>query len=246
MLCRDVGLFLLLFLFANAVQAVTVDELVAKNIEAKGGIEKIRAIESLRLDGRLQVGGADSAFELQYAHQLKRGGKLRSEASLQGLTAITAFDGKVAWQIQPFQGRKDPEQLAADQAKELAQQADIDGALVDWRGKGHKVEYQGTEDVDGTLAHKLKVSLANGNTQYVYLDPDYFLEIRVLSQSKVRGVLIEEESDLGNYERVAGVHVPFSIESGSKGGPRNQKITIDKAEANLTLDDALFALPVPK
>jgi hypothetical protein len=225
---------------------ITADELVAKNIEAKGGIEKIRAIQSLRTDGRLHFGGGGFSVELGFAQMQKRGGKYRNEASLQGLTAVQAYDGKDAWQIQPFQGRRDPEKLAADQAKSLAQTADLDGPLVDWKAKGHKLEYLGTEDVDGTPAHKLKVSLADGDTQYVYLDPDYFLEIRTVLQSKVRGVEFEQETDIGNYERVAGVYVPFSIESGPKGQPKGQKIIIEKAEANVAMDDALFSFPAAK
>lgn len=228
---------------ATGAQAVTVDELVAKNIEAKGGIEKIKAISSLRLEGRMHYSEGSFSLDLGYAQLQKRGGKYRSETSLQGLTAVMAYDGKDAWQIQPFQGRKDPERMVADQAKNLAQQADIDGPLVDWKAKGHRVDYLGTEDVDGTLAHKLKVALADGDTQYVYLDPNYFLEIRIATLSRMRGVEFEQETEVGNYERVAGVYVPFSIESGPKGQPKNQKITIEKAEANVEIDDALFAFP---
>lgn len=230
---------------AGGAHAVTVDELVAKNIEARGGIDRIKAIQSLKTEGRLFFTG-NFSVELGYSDLIKRGGKYRNEASLQGLTAVQAYDGKQAWQIQPFQGRKDPEKLAADQAKSLARQADIDGPLVDWKAKGHKIEYLGTEDVDGTAAHKLKVSLADGDIQYIYLEPDHFLEIRNLTRSTVRGVEYEQETDVGNYERVAGVYLPFSYESGPRGQPKNQKISIEKAEANVELDDALFALPAAK
>jgi len=231
---------------AVSAQSPTVYELIEKNVHARGGIDKLRAIRSLRFEGSLQVAGGDSSFELGYMQFHRRGGGYRTEASLQGLTAVTAWDGKDAWQIQPFQGRKDPERLAADQAKGLAQSADIDGPLVDWRDKGHKVEYMGTQDVDGTLAHKIKIKLADGDTQYVYLDPEYFLEIRSSTLTTVRGVEFEQENDLGNYEQVAGVYLPFSIESGQKGQPKDQKITIRKAEANVALDDFLFAYPAAK
>ncbi|UXI68043.1 hypothetical protein [Tahibacter amnicola] len=241
------GLFALLAaLAAGSAQAISVDELVAKNIEARGGLAKIQAIQSLRLTGRTQFSGGGFSVELGFLQLQKRGDKFRAENSLQGLTAVSAYDGKDAWQIQPFQGRKDPEKLSADQAKSFAQQADIDGPLVDWRGKGHKVEYLGLEDVDGTPAHKLKVARADGDTQFIYLDPDYFLEIRVSTISVVRGVENEQENDLGNYEAVNGVFVPFSIESGPKGQPKGQKLTIEKAEANVEIDDAVFSLPAAK
>ncbi|GMU42661.1 MAG: hypothetical protein DYH17_03255 [Xanthomonadales bacterium PRO6] len=227
-----------------AAQAQTVDELVAKNIQARGGIEALRAIQSLKASGRMNFSGGDFSVDLGIVSYNERDARLRMEASIQGLTQVTAYDGREAWTINPFQGRRDPERMSAEDAKSLQVQADIDGPLVDWKAKGHRVEYLGTEDVDGTEAHKLKVSLANGDVQYRYLDPDYFLEILVVSQSMRRGVETETETELGNYEKVAGVYLPFAQESGPKGGRRGQKILLEKVEANVEIDDALFAFPV--
>ena len=233
----------ILWLAAPDAGAITVDELIAKNIKAKGGIDKIRAIESLRLSGKIRFGGGRFTMEMAYVGMTKRSGKLRTEASMQGLTAITGYDGKVGWQIQPFRGRKDPEKLPGDALKGLALRADMDGPLIDYKAKGHKIKYLGTEDVDGTEAHKLKIWLKNGNVRFVFLDPDYFLEIRLIDQIKIRGVQLERETDLGNYELVKGVYIPFSIEIGKKGGPKNQIIEIDKAEVNVKLSNALFRFP---
>ena len=111
------------------------------------------------------------------------------------------------------------------------------------RAKGARVDYLGTEDIDGTDAHKLRVTLKDGDVQYVYLDPDYFLVIRIVYLRTVRGARVETETDLGNYEKVDGVYFPFSIDSGAKGEPRTRKITIEKARANVDLPDALFRFP---
>jgi outer membrane lipoprotein-sorting protein len=232
-----------LLLGFGGAQAQTVDELVAKNVEARGGLAAIEALKSTRASGKMQFSGGDFSLELGYAGTVLGGSGCRTEVSLQGLTAITAYDGKEGWNISPFQGRRDPERMSADDAKSLEYCADLAGPLVDFKAKGHQVEYLGTEDVDGTEAHKLKVTLANGNVQFTYLDPDYFLEIRTLSQTTVRGVKQEQETDVGNYEQVAGVWMPFSIESGPKGGPKGQKITLDKVEANVDVDPAQFAFP---
>ena len=233
---------LLLFVAAHA-RAFTVDELIAKNIEAKGGLDKIRAIRTLRTSGQMRVGGGGFSLDLAYTMMAQRPAMIRTEASIQGLTAVTAYDGSIGWQLQPFQGRRDPDKMSADDMKGLKLSADMEGPLVDYKAKGHKIDYLGTEDVDGTAAHKLKISLKEGDIRYVYLDPDYFLEIRIVDQIKIRGVEIEQETDLGDYEQVNGVYLPFSIESGPKGGPKGQKITIVKAEANVDLNDALFHFP---
>ena len=228
--------------FAPGAHAVTADELVAKNIEARGGLEKLRAIESARLTGVMKFTG-DFAIELATTQLVTRDGRIRQEVTLQGLTGVQAYDGKDAWAISPFQGRKDPDKMSEDDAKGLLDSIDIDGPLVDWKQKGHALTYLGTEDVDGTDAHKLKLVEKDGDIKYIYLDPDYFLEIRQTVQRKVRGVEQEFESDLGNYELVEGVYMPFSIESGPKGGNKNQKIVVEKVEVNVPIDDEQFHFP---
>jgi hypothetical protein len=230
--------------FAQEQHAPTVDELVAKNIQAKGGAESLQALQSLRLTGKMLVN--EGQIELRYVETRARPNKIRTEAMLQGMTAVNAYDGKEGWKVAPFQGRKDPEKMSADDVKPLMEDAEIDGPLVDWKSKGSTVDYLGTEDVEGTAAHKLKVVRKNGDVSFVYLDPEHFLEIRILTQRTQHGAQIEEETELGNYEKVNGVFVPFAVDSGRKGDPDKQKIIIDKAEANMPVDDAMFRFPAPK
>jgi hypothetical protein len=230
--------------FAQDKNQPTVDELVSKNIEAKGGADALHALQSLRLTGKMLV--QQGQIQLAYLQTKKRPDEVRTESSLQGMTQIEAYDGKEGWKVSPFFGRKDPERMSADDVKTLIEDAEIDGPLVDWKTKGSKVEYLGTEDVEGTLAHKLKVLRKNGDVNFVYLDPDHFLEIRVLTQRMRHGAQEEVETDLGDYEKAAGVFVPTSIESGRKGSPDKERIIIDKVEANVPLDDAVFHFPASK
>ena len=222
----------------------TVDTLVAKNTEAKGGAQALGAVTSLKLQGKIVVN--DGKLELGYLLVKKRPGAVREETTLQGMTRIDAFDGTEGWKISPFQGRKDPEKVSADDAKELIEDAEIDGPLIDWKDKGSTVEYLGTEDVDGTMAHKLRVVRKNGDINYVYLDPDHFLEIRVITSRNKNGAQVENEVDIGDYEKINGVYVPFSIEAGRKNSPDKQKIVLDKVDANVSADDAFFSFPASK
>src|SRR5438046_6148793 len=160
--------------FAQDKNQPTVDELVSKNIEAKGGADALHALQSLRLSGKLLVN--EGQIELAYLQTKERPGELRTEATLQGMTQVEAYDRKEGWKISPFQGRKDPEKMSADDLKSLMEDAEIDGPLVDWKAKGSVVDYLGTEDVDGTPARKVKVVRKNADVRYVYLDPDHFLE----------------------------------------------------------------------
>ena len=235
------GSFVVSVTEAQESKAFTADQLVAKNVEAKGGAEALHALQSVKLTGKMLVN--QGQLEFGYSQTKKRPGAVRNEISLQGMTAVQTFDGKEGWSISPFQGRKDPEKMSADDAKALIEDAEVDGPLVDWKEKGSTVEYLGTEDVDGTQAHKLKVTRKDGDISYVYLDPDHFLEIRIVSQRIERGVQVETETDLSNYEKVGGVFLPLSIDAGRKGGSDKQKLILDKAEPNPVIDDKAFAFP---
>jgi hypothetical protein len=229
-----------LFLCASA-QAMTAEELVTKNVAARGGMDKLQAIKSLRLEGRLFIGGLGAEVEAQQMY--KRPASYRFEATLQGLTLVQSYDGTEAWRIFPFQGRKDPERLSADDAKEFAEQADFDGSWVDAAAKGNQLEYLGSEDVDGTEAHKLKITLKNGDVEYAWFDPDAFLVIRTLRQRSVRGVIQREETNYSDYEQVNGAWIAFATSTGQPGDTQRSKFTVDKGEANVELDAATFAFP---
>ena len=223
------------------VTAPTLDELVAKNIEAKGGAEAVHALKTLRRTGKMLIN--EGKVQFAYNQIKKRPLEVRTEVTIQGMTAVQAFDGTEGWQISPFQGRKDPERMSADDIKSMMEDAEMDGPLVDWKEKGSTIEYLGREDVDGTNAYKIKVTRKNGDINFVYLDPDHFLEIRVLTQRIQQGALVETETDYGDYERINGVFVPTSIEAGGKGDPDKQKIDVNKADGNVPVDDATFHFP---
>src|SRR4051794_29235743 len=228
-------------IFAQGANQPTVDELVAKNIEAKGGATALNSLRTLRSTGKLLIQGGQ--IELGYVQTQKRPDEVRTEASLQGMTQIEAYDGKDGWKVSPFFGRKDPERMAADDVKALVEDTEIDGPLADWKTKGSTVEYLGTEDVEGTPAHKLKVVRKNGDVSFVYLDPDHFLEIRIVTQRVRHGAYEEVETDLGDYEKAGGVFVPTSIDVGLKGSSDKQTVVINKMEANVPVDDTIFHFP---
>jgi hypothetical protein len=218
----------------------TADELVQKNIQAKGGIDKIKAIKSVRITGKLNAGGGFTAATVQ---ENERPNLVRETFSLQGMTAVTAYDGATGWHIQPFGGHKDPELIGEDEMRGLLIDADFDGPLVDYKEKGNTVEYLGHDIVDGDDALRLKLTLKDGDIIYYYLDPDTFLEIREEVQQFIRGSVHESVSEMGSYKPVQGVMYPFSISQGSKANPAEQSTTVEKIEVNVPIDKADFALP---
>jgi len=225
---------------ASLASAQTADELVAKNLQAKGGVEKIKAIKSLRMVGRMDQGG----LKLDIGQEAKLPDLLRETVTFQGMTEIDAYDGNIAWRISPFEGRKDPEMMGEDDSRELTEDADFYGPLVDYQQKGNKVEYLGHDTVDGDDALRLKVTLKNGDIVYYLLDPDTFLEIRTERQTFIRGSIRESVQELGSYKQVNGVYYPFSIDSGPKSNPNARaRVTLTTIEANVDIPDSQFKMP---
>ncbi len=226
-------------------QSLSVDQIIAKNVEAMGGMARLKAIKSIRLTGK--AGGGP--MEVPFVMEQKRPGSFYQDVTVQNMHLIQAFDGKTGWTINPFAGyggKKDPELMDADALKSAQDQSDIDGPLVDYKDKGHKVEYLGKEDMEGSSTHKLKVTLKNGNIQTIFLDADSFLVIKQTSKRVVRGTEVETEATLGDYKEVGGVMMPHSMEMGAKGRPEKQKLTIEKVEINPVIDDAKFKMPEKK
>jgi photosystem II stability/assembly factor-like uncharacterized protein len=251
-----------LLLWCASASADTLDGILARNLAARGGDAKLRSVTALRLTGRAVFGGGDFSIEAAWGQVLKRAGQagqagqagragqlgqlgmVRSEMTLQGLTQVSAYDGKEGWTMSPFGGRRDAEKASDDDARGFAQDAELDGPLVDWRAKGHVIEDLGTEDVDGTPAIKLRVTRKDKDVQYVYIDPDSALEIRITTVRKIRGAENVAETDFGGYQQVGGLWFPFSVESGGKGGPKNFRLTVERVEINPVIDDAMFKFPV--
>jgi hypothetical protein len=227
---------------ATLLHAQTAEELVQKNILAHGGIDKIKSVHSLRMAGRMQAG----SFTATVGRDAMAPDMIRGTFTLQGMTEIQAYDGSVSWKISPFEGRKDPELLGEDDLRQLVEDGDFYGPLVDYQAKGNKVEYLGHDTVDGDDALKLKVTLKNGDIAYYYLDPETFLEIRVENVRFIRGAVQEDFRESGSYKLSGGVYFPYSMEFGSKQRPGDTtKVTFDKIEVNVPMDKKRFQMPEP-
>jgi hypothetical protein len=226
-------------LLASLAGAQTVDEIIAKNIQARGGLEKLKAVKTLRMTAKINDGG----FRATILQENQRPNRIRQEFIIQGMAEVEAYDGKTAWQVSPFEGRKDPNLLSADDTKHLVEDADIDGQLVDYRNKDHRAELIGHDSVEGTDCYKVKLTLSNSDVRYYYIDTDSFLELKIETERTIRGTVQYNETMLGDYEQVNGVYYPFAYDSGQKGSPFHTRVTVEKVEINVPLGDARFSMP---
>lgn len=234
----------LIALVASPAAAQDAQSLLTKNLEARGGAAAVGAIKSVSFEGRTIFPGD---FELTYKETRALAGNVaqaRVDLGLQGLNVVQAYDGSGAWRINPFQGRKDAERMSADESRSMADSSLLEGPLLASRSDGSKVTYLGRDDFDGTLAYKLKVAQKDGDEFVYWLDPDTYLEIKIDESRRVRGAMQNNETELGDYERIAGVYFPMSIESWSQGNPdQRQRTIIASGSANGPVSAAMFAEP---
>jgi hypothetical protein len=228
-------------LLALPASAQSVDEIIGRYLKTVGGMEKIQAVQTLRRSGKYIGGGG---FEATFMQENKRANAVREEFSLQGMTAINAYNGKTGWKIEPWNGKKDPEALGEGEMKSIVEDADFDGPLVNYKQKGYNVEFIGMDKFEGTNTFKLKVAKPNGDVYIYYLDTDYYVPIKIDTKRMVRGAEREFETALGDYKEVAGWYLPYSYETNTKGSQDKSKLVYEKIEANVPLDDKRFEMPV--
>lgn len=228
-----------LLLGAAATAAQTAGELVEKNIRARGGLEKIKSVQSMRMTGTMALGDEAAPTVLEF----KRPGRVRWEFTLDGQTAIQAYDGTTGWAVMPFEGKAEPEKMPAEEVENFKRQADIDGPLVDAKAKGNRIEFLGKGTAGGRDAWKLKVTAPDGEERVVFLDAETGLQVQTVARKTVDGNEVEIVSVIGDYRDVGGLKLPHSFESSVTGVPETQSMKFERIELNVPLEDSRFAMP---
>jgi outer membrane lipoprotein-sorting protein len=227
---------------AGNASAQTIEEIAAKNAEAKGGASRLKAIKAMRMTGNVSRGGVDVPMMLT----TERPNKLRQESSRDGQKMVTAFDGAKAWTINPMTG--EAAEVTGPPLDAMRNSSDFDGPLLDYAQKGITLELEGQETVDGAKAHKIKITRKDGQVQHLFLNADTGLEVKALNEVTAGGQTMTIESLFQDYKRVDGLMIPHRLIQKISGGPEPAQvtITIDKIEILPDVDDALFTMPAKK
>jgi len=229
-------------LAASLAAGQTADELIAKNIAARGGLENLKAVQTMRLTGMMKAGDESLPSILE----LKRPNKSRWEFTIDGQRGVQAFDGNEGWAWLPFAGQVRPEPMSEEERGDAEQQADIDGPLVDYKEKGNRIELIGHDPDFRPQDWKLKVTLKSGEVRFVYLDPKTYLQSVTVMKRKIDGVEVEVRSQLGDYRKVGALVLPHSFTASTKDGNETQTLQFDRIEVNIPIDDGRFRMPSTK
>lgn len=214
--------------------AQDVDDLVARNVQAKGGAEKLQAVLTMKQTAHVTSPGMTGTITV-YG---KRPNLVRQEIEIAGQKIVNAFDGTTAWSINPFTGAGQPVAVSGPQADDIKMQSDFDSPLVNYKAKGYELELVGLETVGARKAYHLKLTSKEHRVQQIYLDAETNLEIKIVGDSQMGRV----ESELSNYREIQGLKLPFTMKTVSAGTVVSQ-ITVDAVELNPKIDDAMFKMP---
>lgn len=202
------------------------------------GQDKLLRVNVVTMVGKMAQGGVEMPFKTIS----KRPGKAYLESDFQGTRMIMAYDGQRAWMVAPFTGSSDPIDLTGPDMNQIKDMGDIDTPLWDWKEKGHQLEYLGTEDMEGTEVHVLKLTKGDGNSISFYIDAENFVVLKTRTTTFVNGSAMEIDTYMSNYQEVNGIIQPFTLES-RIGGQTMSSITIDEFIYDETVDDAIFSKP---
>jgi outer membrane lipoprotein-sorting protein len=255
--------------------SLTAPQIVEKNIAARGGLQAWRGLQTMTWTGKMDAGSGDSAarsrrvalapssgtnrplmnapeskaeqVQLPFTLYLKRGRKSRIELEFAGKKPVQVYDGTNGWKYRPFLNREDVEPFTSDELKSEAQKSDLDGPLVDYAAKGTKVESAGVEKVEGNDCYKLKLTLKNGDVQYVWIDTQSFLDVKVSGtprrmDGKMHNVYIYQR----DFKTVQGLVLPQVLETAVDGYRDTHKMVIESLVINPKLDDSMFKKPQSK
>jgi hypothetical protein len=220
---------------------MTLEDVVAKCIEASGGQKAYKAVNTLKITAKMHVQG----MELPIIAYVKRPLMGRIEVIFQGMKIITAFNEVMGWTINPLQGETQAKKMPEDVYVRLKEGLDIDHDFIDYQQKGHTLELMGKEELDGTPVYKIKMMKKSGNLEYMFIDAEYFLVVKQISKVKRGENEFESEEIMGDYREVAGIMMAHSTETKINNKTVEQS-TIEKVEVNLSLDDKLFQMPEKK
>jgi outer membrane lipoprotein-sorting protein len=220
-------------LVATAAAQTTVDDVVAKNLAAKGGIEKLRAITTVKMTGSLKSPSGVTAITTW----AKRPTFMRRDNVNDGQTFVTAFDGKTLWQINPLISPRPREIPAPPEAE------DFDSLLLDYKDKGRTVEIVATEPVQGINMHRLRVTEKNGQIRDIYINAETMLESKAVVQVEQGGRKAIVTTEFSNYKTIDGISVPMHVRQMLNGKPLTE-VTYDRIEFNVPIPDSMFSKPV--
>jgi hypothetical protein len=227
----------------SAQPALTAEAIVAKNVEARGGLEAWGKIDAMVWTGHIDTDKAPSA--LQFMLELKRPNKTRFEVKGPNLQSVRAFDGKDGWKLHPAKaGGPEVQAFDAEELKYAKETEGLDGILIDAIAKGIAISLEGTDQIEGHMAYRLRVTTRSGVVRHAWVDAKTFLDVKYDRAVRNNAGRSDTVSVFyRDFQDVNGVKLPMTIETSSAGAKNSDKMVIERVALNPPLEDRMFTRP---
>jgi hypothetical protein len=225
-----------------ASPAMTAAQIVDKTVEARGGLDAWRKIETIIWVGHLE--SARSAVpSLPFRLEEKKPDKSRFEINEPSQRSLRVFDGMNGWKMRNGQdGRPDIKRFTPQEVRFAREASGLEGPLIDFRAKGSSVEVEGTEQLDGRKTYRIGVELASGERLKVWIDAETFLEARYdRTAYSPNGALGTVSIRYRDYKQVEGLALPSLLEISGAAGGKPDRMVIERVALNAKIDDREFA-----
>jgi hypothetical protein len=228
-----------------ATNAQTVEEIIGKHIDARGGMEKLSTIKTLYMEGVREMMGAEVPVRV-YKEQDKLSRTEFDAAGATGYSLVTVTD---AWNFFPMRSQT-PTKMGDEALANMQTELDIAGPLVNYAAKGHKAELVGKDSAEGVLCFNIKLTLKNGRERNFFIDANNFMLIKISAKFVRRAREGSENQQpqngesvtvYGDYKAVDGIMFAHTIEmKGGMGGRGGGGTTFDKIEINKPIDPKMY------
>lgn len=226
---------LLTSVFANAQ---TVDEIIAKNIDAMGGKEKLSAVNSVYMEVTMQAMGSESPTTITVLN----GKATRTDFEMMGSKMVNVYTDKGGWQINPMAGSSAATPLPDDQYKAGEEQIYV-SPLLDYASKGEKVELIGQEKMGDANTFKIKCTNKDSAETFYYIDATSFYIIGVEKTVSLMGQEMQLIINYSDFRKTDdGIVFPYANET-NYGSQFSITSAVKKIEINKPVDPAIFEMP---
>jgi len=226
--------FLLMAVLVSAiftVSAQSADDIIAKYITAIGGAEKWSKVQSIKIEGQIEMQGIAIPFVMQGV-QMKG---TRVDAEFQGNKIIDITTPSKGWSQNPFGGKATLSPITDDELNQKLDDLDIQDAFIDYKSKGSVVEFLGKDEEDGNEYYKIKMTTKNGNEKTYFFDVQTNLIYKIESVVKQQGQEVKSAVKYLDYQTL-----DFGIKMALKQDQGQMMMVNKKIIVNPTVDVAIF------
>jgi outer membrane lipoprotein-sorting protein len=235
------SLFLALVCAAASAQTPSVDEIVNKALTVRGGLDKLRAVNTMKMVGKVTMQGREFPITVM----AKRPNLMRQEMTVDGSRVISAFDGDKVWVVNPMLGINEPQEMSGPMADEIRDQPIFGGPLVGYKERGETLELVGPSTVGDAKTWKLKLSRPNGRPMFIDVDAVTGLELQWSRSVDQGGMTVDVDSVMSDYQPTdRGILVPRTMRT-MVGGHQQGVVKVESVEFDAPIDDLDFQMPKP-